>query len=216
MVPAITTITKKGTSVITNTDAAMVTIAMNKAEKLWILFRTTFLISMTANTGYAILSVMKADFVRKYRWVSEEEMADYIALAQSVPGPMAINASMIIGRHAAGFAGSLAAVLGCALPPFLVMLPVTFFYDLIIDNAYVSAFMKGMQYGVAAMLLDVLIGLFVNVTKKDKIYPLCLILAAFLYIRFIRESVFYLALFCIAAALLKTLLIKREVRDKTC
>ncbi len=184
-------------------------IAMDRTKRLWILFRTTFLISMTANTGYAILSTMKNTFVQKYRWFSNEDMADYIAMAQSVPGPIAISASMIIGYQCEGLMGSLFAVAGCALPPMLVMMPVTFFYDRLIGNQSVSAFLKGMQYGVAAMILDVLIGLFMNVTKKSLTYPLCIMVLSFLYVRLLKCSVFYLAIGCIAAGAIKAHLAKR-------
>ena len=86
---------------------------------------------MTANTGYAILSIMKNTFVEKCKWFSNEDMTDYIAMAQSVPGPISISASMIIGYQSAGLIGSLCAVTGCALPPLLIMMLVTFFYRLL-------------------------------------------------------------------------------------
>lgn len=182
---------------------------MNRFQKLLLLFKTTFFISMSANSGYAILSVMKNTFVDKYGWFREEEMADYIALAQSVPGPIGINASMVVGYQSEGICGALAAVLGCALPPLLMMIAVTFFYSRIIDNRIVSLFLKGMQYGVAAMILDVIVSLFINVTKKDLIYPLCIILISFIYIRFTDCSLFYLALSCIAAGVIKAIMIKK-------
>lgn len=186
---------------------------MNKAAKLWILFKTTFLISMTTNTGYAILSVMKSNFVKKHQWFSQEEMADYIALAQSTPGPMAINASMIIGYQTAGILGSLSAVLGCALPPLLVMILVSFFYNRINQNTHIVLFMKGMQYGVAAMLLDVLIGLIMNVTRKEIAYPAILIVLSFVYVKFAGSSIFYLAVICLLVSALKVCLIKRKIKE---
>lgn len=189
---------------------------MNKIRKLIILFKTTFLISLTTNTGYAILSVMKANFIGKYRWFTEEEMSDYIAMAQSAPGPMAINASMIIGWQTAGLAGSAAAVAGCALPPLLVMMAVTLFYNRIIFNQYVTVFMKGMQFGVTAMLLDVLFGLFTNVTKKGRLYPCCLIVLSFVYVKLLNKSVFYLALGCIVFSIIKTWHDNRKEEKRLC
>ena len=70
---------------------------MEKSQKLWILFKTAFVSSATANSGYAILAVMKNLFVEKHKWFTEDEMNDYIALAQSAPGPMAVNSAVIIG-----------------------------------------------------------------------------------------------------------------------
>lgn len=189
---------------------------MNKLRKLIILFKTTFLISLTTNTGYAILSVMKANFIGKYHWFSEEEMSDYIAMAQSAPSPMAINASMIIGWQIAGLAGSVAAVVGCALPPLLVMMAVTLFYDRIISNPYLTRFMRGMQFGVTAMLIDVLLSLFSNVTKKEMLYPCCLIVFSFLYVKLVNRSVFYLALVCIGISVMKTWYDRRKGEKKIC
>ena len=199
--------------------AVMITVttniaAMNRTEKLWILFKTTFLISMTANTGYAILSIMKNTFVEKYRWFSNEDMTDYIAMAQSVPGPIAISASMIIGYQSEGLVGSLCAVAGCAFPPLLVMMLVTLFYESLTGNEIISKFLRGMQYGVAAMLLDVLIGLFMNVTKKDMIYPLCVMILSFLYVRLLNFSVFYLAIGCIVAGVLNAYFAKRTKEER--
>ena len=88
---------------------------MSRLKKLWTLFTATFLISMSANSGFAMLSVMKNTFVERYGWFSDEEMSDYIALAQSAPGPIGINASVIVGYQSAGMPGVLSAVAGCAL-----------------------------------------------------------------------------------------------------
>ena len=94
-------------------------------RRLTALFLATFTISATANSGYAIIAVMRDDFVNKRGWFTEDEMNDYIAIVQSSPGPMAVTSSTVIGYHIAGFAGSFAAVLGVILPPFLVMIAVT-------------------------------------------------------------------------------------------
>lgn len=187
---------------------------MSRIKKITILFKTIFFISMTANSGYAILSVMKANFIGKYHWFTEDEMADYTALIQSTPGPIAINASMIIGYQAAGLPGSFAAVLGCTLPPLLIMTGVTFFYDRIISDPNAALFMKGMQFGVTAMLLDVLLGLFMNVTKKEKLYPCCLILFSLIYLKVSDLSVFYLALACIVVSLVRTWFINKAPEKK--
>ena len=186
---------------------------MNKSKKLFTLFITAFSISMTANSGYAILSVMKNVFVEKHKWFSEEEMADYIALAQSAPGPIAVNLSMILGYQALGITGALITVLGCILPPLIIMSIVTYFYEMIVDNAYVRLFMQGMQAGVLAMILDVLLSLFENINKRKDILSYIMIILSFLYIRFTKYSVLYLVLFCIFVAISKSLLIKKKVEN---
>lgn len=177
--------------------------------KLLPLFLATFTISMTANSGYAILSVMKDDFVNKRKWFTEDEMADFIAIVQSAPGAMAVNASMVVGYQSAGFLGSLAAVAGCILPPLVVMILVTAFYQVIVANEFVYLFMRGMQLGVVGMLLDVIIGLFANVTRGRGAYPLIIMVLAFLYVRFSGWSILYLAIACALAGIVKAFLIAK-------
>ena len=181
----------------------------SKLSKLLALFIATFTISCTANSGYAILAVMKDNFVNKRKWLTEEEMADYIAIVQMTPGPMAVSSTTIVGYHIAGLAGTFAAVLGVILPPFLVMVAVTVFYEAIVDNPYVVLFLRGMQMGVVAMLFDVVIGLFRNATDKSGVYPYIIMVLAFLYVRLTGFSIVWLVLGCIAAGVAKALLVKR-------
>ena len=179
-------------------------------SKLAALFIATFTISCTANSGYAILAVMKDDFVNKRKWLTDEEMADYIAIVQSSPGPMAVTSSTVVGYHVAGPAGTFAAVLGVILPPFLVMVLVTYFYEAIVGNPYVGFFLRGMQMGVVAMLFDVIIGLFRNATDKGGVYPFVIIALSFAYVRFTGFSIVWLVLGCIVAGVAKALLVMRE------
>ena len=103
-------------------------------KKMWIIFINCFTISMTANSGYAMFGVMKNRFAGKYGWVTEEEMEDYLALAQSSPGPVAVNSAVQVGQHVAGLPGAFSAVMGIILPPFLIMLLVTYFYTFVSTN----------------------------------------------------------------------------------
>jgi chromate transporter len=183
-------------------------------RRLMGLFLATFTISATANSGYAIVAVMKDDFVNKRGWFGEDEMNDYIAIVQSCPGPMAVTSSMVVGYQAAGLLGSFAAVLGVIVPPFAVMAIVTVFYQAIVGNPYVMVFMRGMQMGVVAMLLDVCIGLFLDATKETYAsYPVVIMALAFLYVRLTNCSIMWLALGCGLAGAAKALLIRREVEQ---
>ncbi len=182
-------------------------------RKVWLLFLNIFTISLTANSGYAMLGVMKNRFVDKYGWLSGEEMADFIGLAQSAPGPIAVNASILIGFQTAGLPGALVCVLAVILPPFFTMILVSLFYSSIADNALVRVFINGMRAGVCAMLLDVTIGLFSVVSGKRQILYYALMLLSFLYVRLTDLSVSWLAFFCITAGAAKALMMKRKAAD---
>ena len=91
-------------------------------EQLWILFKSMFLLSAcTFGGGFVIVSLMKKKFVEELKWLEEDEMLDITAITQSSPGPLPVNASVIIGYRMQGIPGSLAAVLGTILPPMFVI-----------------------------------------------------------------------------------------------
>ena len=187
---------------------------MDKFKKALTLFTTTFTTSMTANSGYAILAVMKSLMVDKYHWFTEDEMNDFMAMSQSPPGPMAVNCSLIAGYQLAGPLGAFAAVVGVLIPPIAIMIVVTYFYRNIVTNQYVRIFMSGMQAGVVAMLVDVIIGLFTKVTQRKSFYPYIIMILSFAFIRFTDFSMFYLIIGCILTAVIKTLVTGRMVKNK--
>ena len=139
---------------------------MNKLEKLYRLFLVTFSVSATTSGGHAITAVLKPIFIEKYHWISEDELLDLISIGQATPGSIAINVSVILGYRVAGFAGALVAMLGTSIPPFVMMLLVTIFYEKIVANELVTYFMNGMQAGVTALILYVTLDSFL-INKKD-------------------------------------------------
>lgn len=87
-------------------------------KTLWTLFSSMFLLSScTFGGGFLIVSLMKKKFVEELHWLEEEEMLDITAITQSAPGPLPVNASVILGYRMTGIPGSLFAVLGTVLPP---------------------------------------------------------------------------------------------------
>jgi len=187
---------------------------VNKSKKLWVLFITTASISATTNGGWAIVAAMKEKFAQKNHWIDEEEMLDLMSIAQSSPGPIAVNTSVLVGYRICGISGALLTLLGTVLPPLIMMSLVTIFYDYIAGNKYVEFFMKGMQAGVAALLVSITIDLFINVAKKKDIFFYILMALAFIYNYFFDFSVLYLAIFCAVMGIIKTVLLTKKVEDK--
>ncbi|MBR3124277.1 MAG: chromate transporter [Mogibacterium sp.] len=168
------------------------------------------MMSSTANSGYAMISVMEKVLVKRLGLLSEEELSDCTAMAQSSPGPVAINSSCLVGYRVAGLPGALAAMIGCALPPIVFMILVTAFYQFIVTNSYVALFMRGMQAGAVALVLNFAIGLFTGIQKKKDLFLWILAAISLVYIEFTGFPVYYLALFCIATAVAKTFLLKKK------
>lgn len=181
---------------------------MNKRNKLWELFSTTFLISASTSGGYAIVSMMQDKFVNKYHWLQENEMLDLLAIAQSTPGPIAINTSVLVGYKVCGLSGALITMSGTILPPLVIMSIVATGYSFIADNEIIRSFMHGMQAGVAALLVSVSIDLFINLTKLKSILAYILMIISFCIVRFTDISILYIALLCAGAGVIKVLLLK--------
>lgn len=192
---------------------ALGSVRRERAMRVWVLFVSTFAISMTANTGYAILAAMRTSVCDRNGWLDADEMDDCVALAQSAPGPIAVNASVAVGWQVAGLVGALSAVLGCVLPPFLSIVVVSLAYERLLDHALAAAFLKGMQFGVVALLIDVLVGLGKGLRRQGGVYSLALVVASFLYVRFVSAPIAWLALFCAAFGVARVLIIGSASRD---
>ena len=155
----------------------------------WALFRSTFLISaFTFGGGYVIIPLMRKRFVEELGWISEQEMLDMIAIAQSSPGPIAVNASILIGYRLAGIAGAFCTILGTVLPPLAIITAVSVFYEAFRSSRIAGALMLGMQAGVAAVILDVVLNMAAGVVKLRKALPILVMLGAFAAVRFLQIS----------------------------
>ena len=179
---------------------------MKKLKKLYRLFVVTFLVSSTTSGGHAITAVLKPIFIEKYHWLDEDELLDLISIGQATPGSIAINVSVILGYNVAGSAGAIVAMLGTIIPPFVMMLLVTIFYEKIVSNIYVDYFMEGMQAGVTALLLYITIDSFKMNMKQCDVFGYVLMTISFIYVVFTNYSLLYLLLFCLIAVLLKTII----------
>ena len=118
------------------------------------LFTTCFAISgCTFGGGLVIMSMLQKKFVEELKWIDRDEMMDLIAIAQSCPGVMAVNSSIIIGYRVAGIPGALLTMVGTVLPPMIILSVISLFYRQFRDNRVISLLLKGMQAGVAAVLI---------------------------------------------------------------
>lgn len=139
---------------------------MKESFKFYItLFFTTFYISLfTFGGGYVIVPMMKKKFVDGYHWIEEEEMLDLIAIAQSTPGALAVNAAILIGYRLKGIMGSIVTIIATILPPFFILSIISTIYSTFIKNSYVNGMLRGMQAGVAAVILSVVL----DMLKEEK------------------------------------------------
>lgn len=102
----------------------------NNHNMLFRLFLSTLYISaFTFGGGYVIVSLMKKKFVDDYHWIDENEMLDFVAIAQSAPGPIAINGAIVVGYRLANILGIGITILATVIPPFVIISVISFFYN---------------------------------------------------------------------------------------
>jgi chromate transporter len=165
----------------------------------WELFRSTLKISaFTFGGGYVIVSLMRKRFVDQLGWIDENEMLDMIAIAQSSPGPIAVNASVMVGYHMAGIQGALVAVLGTILPPMVIIALITVFYQQFRENEWISAMMQGMTAGVVAVIAGAVVDLGHNIVKGRSALQIVLMIGAFVAVFFFKVNILWVILVCAA------------------
>lgn len=142
------------------------------------LFKTTFTLSaFTFGGGYVIIPLMKEKFVEELNWIKEDEMMDLISIAQSSPGSLAVNASILVGYRMKGIKGALLTVLATITPPLFIISFVSYFYEIFTSNPIILKILAGMNIGIGAILIDVVLTLGTSVIKDYKFYSIFIILA---------------------------------------
>ena len=137
---------------------------------------------------------MKHKFVDELHWINEQEMLDFTALAQSCPGAIAVNAAILVGWNVYGLAGMLVATLGTILPTYDYFVCRSFFYAIFSANVWVAIVLKGMQAGVAAVILDAACSLGESVIKRKSSLSIFIMTAAFVCDFFLGVNVVYIIL----------------------
>ncbi len=183
----------------------------DKVFSYWTLFLSTFYISaFTFGGGYVIVPLMRKRFVEQYGWIQEQEMLDLIAIAQSTPGPIAVNTSILVGYRMAKVKGALLTMFGTVLPPLIILSILSAGYTAFSNNAVVRSILWGMQAGVAAVVANVVIGMAAAVLKQKRWLPIVLMVLAFAAALFLKVNVVFILLACGVIGAADMLLITRK------
>lgn len=174
------------------------------------LFLTNLLLSAcTFGGGFVIITMMRKKFVEELHWLTEEEMLDMTAIAQSAPGALAVNASIVVGYRIKRFAGALVCTIATIIPPLIIISVIALFYNQFKDNTYIAVALQVMRAGVAAVIFDVVFSLAGNVAKTKSILWIGLMAAAFIASYFFKVSAIIIILLCGAIGLIRTCLENR-------
>lgn len=184
---------------------------MEKKRKLWQIFKSTlYLSAFTFGGGYVILTLMKDTFVDKLKWIDKEKMLDMTAIAQSAPGAVAINASIVVGYETGGLAGMFVAILGTAIPPLIIISVISMFYEAFISNKYIASFLKGMQAAIAALIFKVSYDMGKDLLKEKSIFIPVIMVIAFVLGYFLKVNIVYIIASLIVLGLINSFVKRRN------
>ena len=126
----------------------------NTSKRLLTLFLSFLKIgAFTFGGGYAMIALIENEFVSKKKWLTQPEFLDMVALAESTPGPVAINSATYIGYKCAGLLGASLATLAVCLPSFLIIYIISLFFDKFLSLTYVTYAFRGIQVCVVYLIL---------------------------------------------------------------
>ena len=178
----------------------------SKSKILWTLFKSMFMLSAcTFGGGFVIVSLMKKKFVEELKWIEEDEMLDITAITQSSPGPLPVNASVIIGYRMCGILGSIVAILGTIIPPMVIISIISLFYNEFRTNKYIAIALQVMRAGVAAVIFDVVIKLAQNVIKTKRMLYILMMVVSFIATYFFKVSAMLIILVCLGIGIIDLL-----------
>lgn len=144
-------------------------------KQYWELFTVFFKIgAFTFGGGYAMIPLIRNEVVAKRKWLDEDEFMDMLAIAQSMPGPIALNTALFVGNKRLGFKGSLFSGAGVILPSFLTILLIAIVFTQFKDNQVVERIFKGIRPAVVALIVAPLLGLgkAAGVNRKTILIPI--------------------------------------------
>ena len=120
----------------------------------------------TFGGGYAMLSLIENDCVEKKKWVTHDEMMDVTVIAESTPGPIAINCATYVGYKKGNFPGAIIATLGVVLPSFIIIFLVSKFFDRFLEITWVANAFRGIKIAVGILIVDAAVKMLIKMKKK--------------------------------------------------
>lgn len=131
------------------------------------LFLSMFKIGLfTFGGGYAMISLLEGEFIEKKKWIEKEEFLDMTAIAESTPGPIAINAATYVGYRVAGISGAVVSTLAMCIPSFVIIFTISLFFDAFLEQRLIAAAFKGIQVCVLYLILSAGVKMFKGMKKS--------------------------------------------------
>lgn len=177
---------------------------------LWLAGVNLFISAFTFGGGYVVVPMIRKYFVEKKQLFDEEELMSMAAVAQSTPGAIAINLSALSGLRTAGIAGAVLSCLAAITPPIVILSIVSLWYTAFAANPLIAAVLKGMQAGVAALIVDLIVDMFRMILKERSLLLTFMVPFTFLGSFFFQINVALLLIFCCVLCILRVLFRKKQ------
>ena len=180
-------------------------------KKLWSLFCTFFKIgAFTFGGGYAMIPLIQKEAVENKGWVTDDDILEIIAIAESTPGPIAINSATFVGYRTAGVLGAACATFGVVVPSFVIILAISYVLEQFQELKAVQYAFNGIRAGVLALLFKALWGMYQKSPKGWAAYVV--MAAAFILTAFLKVNVLLVIIFCAVFGLTTALLAERRAK----
>ena len=169
----------------------------------------------TFGGGYAMISLIEHSCVENKQWISHDEMLNVTVIAESTPGPIAINCATYVGYKQKGLTGAIAATIGMVLPSFCIIFLISMFLDNFLEIAWIAHAFMGIKIAVGILILDAAIRMIKKMQKKP--LPIAIMICAFLIMLLIDVFAFQLSsitLMLIAAVVSLTLFLIKGSNGK--
>ncbi|MBQ2945579.1 MAG: chromate transporter [Clostridia bacterium] len=184
---------------------------MSKTKRIFSLFTTFLKIgAFTFGGGYAMIPLIQREVVEKHKWITDDDVLEIIAIAESTPGPIAINMATFVGNRTAGFWGSFFATLGVVLPSFLIILAISFLLSEFQNIKAVQYAFMGIRAGVLALILKALWNMYKKCKKNTVAY--IAMAAAFILVAFLKINVVIVIVGCAVFGLITSFIAKRRAK----
>ncbi len=185
---------------------------MKKNLLLWMFGVSLYISAFTFGGGYVVIPMIRKFFVEKNQLMSEDDLLEIAAFAQSSPGAIAVSTASLTGWRVRGALGLLVCFVGTILPPIAILTIISINYTIFRENTIVAAVLKGMEAGVAAVIVDFVIDLCKTVVKQRRLLSVLLIPASFIACFLLKWNVALVLVGCVLIAAAESLIRHRKER----
>jgi len=177
-------------------------------EVFWVFFKIG---AFTFGGGYAMIPLISRETVENKKWISDQDILDIVAIAESTPGPIAINSATFVGYKVAGVLGSVFATLGTVIPSFMIILIISFVLEEFESLTVVKYAFEGIRAGVLALVCKALWTMYKKCQKNLISYVLMAL--AFILAAIVKLNVLYCIIICGVIGLVSSIIARRRMKE---